>query len=856
MLALTGGLAAPAAQERPAGQKKVNGFIGGAPGTAAGRFLEPTDVTVLHGRANSRFGEGKIFVVEGLARNSRVQRLDDDGNFELAWGEDVVRSGAAGDTGTGYEVCTRAPACKAGATGDKPGELDVPSGVAVNQSTGAVYVLDGGNARVQQFTVDGRFVREWSLDFWGTRGRFERAPIAVAPAAPHDVFVGDDGANRVLQYDARGDFIQGWGWGVNTRLPRLEVCTLEIDCETGRRPPGVAQRKRTWPRHLAVDADGVVYSSPFLGIKFESNQVRAKIYRFRSDFVADSLGTASAARQLLDPLDTDGSAWGEDGTPYLTDGATLGLDIDPASGRLLVINNPFGTSQMDEVRNPGADGRGRRPVVDVVDELPFLQNVTGIAAGDGLTLLSSGRVKQPTGTSGYTGCPRDDARRDCHGLIAIAAGGPPQARLAPLPGTSSLGALVDPGGVATYRFEASRDGRAWRRLGPTRYVAGNELEPLPAPVDQLAEGVAYKLRLVVTKRTEDGDETAISGETLVIGGGYDGAVRTVRTADPARKFAPLVSLHSRERRFPIGAHHFLDWATLKWDQEGCPPTTFAVGLPRHRSGLDDPGLAVLEPERLGRGVPVYRFRSRRTDCPTGPSRRFAATDHTRPTDPGRPGGLRGPSGFYLDLATDELDGQGKVVTAGDRTVLGDIPVYVERLPARIDGRPALRLVYWFLYGSTNPPEDEDYVRSHEGGWERVSVLVRRAGPNRYLPESVRYHAWGERTDIGWMGLTRVGSSGRPVADGTHPLVLSALGSHASYSEPGSYDRTVRAGGREIAFVDHALACADCPQWRTWEHLLPLRRQPWYGFGGGWGRVFEGTHTTGPLGPSPFRRSDQ
>jgi hypothetical protein len=829
----------PAAQA----EQEVNGFIGGAPGTTGGHFLEPTDVDVLHG--DPSLGTGKILVVEGLAGNSRVQRLDDDGNFELAWGKDVVRAGAAGDSGTGYEVCERAEACKAGTLGDEPGELAVPSGVAVNQPTGAVYVLDGGNGRVQQFTLGGRFVRAWTLAVPGSRGRFEHAPIAVSPLAPHDVFVGDDTANRVLQFSSEGEFVRAWGWGVDTGSTEFETCTADSGCQAGRRAPGLEQRRRTWPRHLAVDAEGVVYSSPYLGLLFDSGDVRAKIFRFRSDSPPDP---PSAADSELRPLETNDAAFGSAATAYLTDGATLGLDVDPASGHLLAINNPFGTSRMDEVRNLSADG-DERPRVEVIEGLPFLQNVTGITASDGVALISSGKVEQLTGTSSFTGCADDDARRDCHGLIAITAGGPPRAVVEP----GVIGwALVDPGGVATYRFEASRDGRTWRRLGRPRHVAGNQLESVPAPPGDLDDGV-YKIRLVATKRTEQGVETTTSPEGVLVV--PDGAGPPVRTADPVSTFAPAVSLHERERFFPVSARHFVDWSTLKWEQEDCPPSTLAVGEPRHRAGLDDSSLPVTDAARLGGGASVYRFRPPRADCPSAAKQSFATDEHTRPSDPGRPGGLTGATGFYLDLATDELDGQRKVRTTRGQAVLGGIPAYFERLPSRVDGRPAERIVYWLLFGHTGPSGDDDYVRSHEGGWERVSVLVHRIGRNRYVPESVRYHAWGERRDVPWADVMRVDSSGRVRLGGTHPVVLSARGSHALYPGSGDYVHRVRADGRRFEFVDRAERCRRCPQWRTWKRLLPLRRQPWYGFGGAWGRVFGDTHTTGPLGPSPYRASD-
>lgn len=433
--------AAPAPPDRQPRQAplEVKGFIGGAPGTDAGRFLDPADVAVYRGSANGGDTAVKILVVEGSRANSRVQRLDSEGNFELAWGRDVVRPTSAADGGTGHEVCASERSCKAARAGDGPGELDRPGAVAVSPDTGDVYVVDSGNGRVQQFSLDGDFIRGWPLDIAGGGGRLAHAAIAVSPAAPHDVFVADAAANRVLQFSARGAFERAWGWGVATGTRRFETCGSAGECRAGHPPKRRGRGPSSWPGHLAVDADGVVYGSAYFGSIFsDASEPRTRIVRFRS---APAPDPGPAGEALLDDLTPDpyaaAPANGVSRRP--TNGATLGLDVDPRTGALLAINNPFGTSNLDEIHHPGASGATRpRPTVHVTDELPFLQNVTGIAAApDGIVLLSSGRTEQPTGSSTFTGCADPDAERDCHGLIVLAPGGRPEA--VPLPGAATAG---------------------------------------------------------------------------------------------------------------------------------------------------------------------------------------------------------------------------------------------------------------------------------------------------------------------------------------------------------------------------------------------------------------------------------
>jgi hypothetical protein len=51
-----------------------------------------------------------------------------------------------------------------GESGEGAGQFSRPAGVAVNHTTGDVYVVDRGNNRIQQFTKDGGFIRAWGFD--------------------------------------------------------------------------------------------------------------------------------------------------------------------------------------------------------------------------------------------------------------------------------------------------------------------------------------------------------------------------------------------------------------------------------------------------------------------------------------------------------------------------------------------------------------------------------------------------------------------------------------------------------------------------------------------------------------------
>jgi hypothetical protein len=71
-------------------------------------------------------------------------------------------------------------------------------------------------------------------------------------ATTHDVYVADTGNARVDQFSATGTFIRAWGWGVADGLPAFETCTLT--CQAGTQ--GAAAGQFTTPTFIAVDNSG------------------------------------------------------------------------------------------------------------------------------------------------------------------------------------------------------------------------------------------------------------------------------------------------------------------------------------------------------------------------------------------------------------------------------------------------------------------------------------------------------------------------------------------------------------------------------------------------------------------------
>ncbi len=89
-----------------------------------------------------------------------------------------------------------------GTHGASAGEFNQPCGIAVAPD-GQAFVADTWNQRVQVFGPTGQFVRQWGGDFYGPRG------IAVDGAGT--VFVADTGQNRVVRFSSSGQKQKEWG---------------------------------------------------------------------------------------------------------------------------------------------------------------------------------------------------------------------------------------------------------------------------------------------------------------------------------------------------------------------------------------------------------------------------------------------------------------------------------------------------------------------------------------------------------------------------------------------------------------------------------------------------------------------
>jgi hypothetical protein len=149
----------------------------GGEGERAGQLKSPNGVAI-------DASNGDVYVAD--QNNNRIDKFDRSGNFLLAWGYGV-RNG-----GNELQTCTVATSCRVGLAGSAAGQVERPAGVAVDSSSGDVYVFDKDHVRVEKFEAAGSFT---GVEFKAgsfTGGSF----VAVGPGG--NVYVGGNGAVEVF----------------------------------------------------------------------------------------------------------------------------------------------------------------------------------------------------------------------------------------------------------------------------------------------------------------------------------------------------------------------------------------------------------------------------------------------------------------------------------------------------------------------------------------------------------------------------------------------------------------------------------------------------------------------------------
>jgi DNA-binding beta-propeller fold protein YncE len=204
----------------------------GSSGSGNGQFNVPDGIATD--------AVGNVYVVD--ANNSRVQKFTGGGSYLTQWGTlgdgngqfrwDFVPAGIAVDaagnvyvsnwtndnavhrvqkfSGAGVALSQAAPSylLQWGSLGGGDGQLSFPNGVAIG-ATGNVYVADEGNNRIEKFGGNGSFLAKWGSGGSGD-GQFS-SPTSVAVGANDTVYVADYSNNRIQKFTSTGSFVAKWG---------------------------------------------------------------------------------------------------------------------------------------------------------------------------------------------------------------------------------------------------------------------------------------------------------------------------------------------------------------------------------------------------------------------------------------------------------------------------------------------------------------------------------------------------------------------------------------------------------------------------------------------------------------------
>lgn len=186
-------------------QGNVINSVGGAKGGDPGYFNDPCGI------AADRAGN----IIVGDTWNWRIQKFNAEGRFQWEVNDLFAPRAVATDVlgniyvvETGHcQIRVYTPSGRQlllwGSRGEGPGQFQEPIGITVSRQ-GEVFVCDTWNRRVQVFTTEGVYKREFPVEAWN--GEHWREPY-IDMLGDDRIVITDPPTNRVLQYTIDGAFL-------------------------------------------------------------------------------------------------------------------------------------------------------------------------------------------------------------------------------------------------------------------------------------------------------------------------------------------------------------------------------------------------------------------------------------------------------------------------------------------------------------------------------------------------------------------------------------------------------------------------------------------------------------------------
>jgi DNA-binding beta-propeller fold protein YncE len=169
--------------------------------------------------------DGTIYVSDGVLKTVRVYTSAGEHVMDIGKpGELQNPSGIAVNSGTGrlYIADPKAHDIKVystkgdflfqfGSGGDGDGKFQFPSFITVDSRNGEVYVSDTNNFRVQVFDQDGKFIRKFGM--LGDAPGFFQRPKGIGIDSEGNSYIVESVFNNFQIFNDRGEVLTWIGWG-------------------------------------------------------------------------------------------------------------------------------------------------------------------------------------------------------------------------------------------------------------------------------------------------------------------------------------------------------------------------------------------------------------------------------------------------------------------------------------------------------------------------------------------------------------------------------------------------------------------------------------------------------------------
>jgi tripartite motif-containing protein 71 len=214
-----------------------------------------------------------------------------------------------------------------GSKGTDIGQFLYPIGIAVDP-TGNVFISDNGNNRIQKFDGNGNFLAKW--DFNSSNYGHIVQPKGIAADSSGNVFISDNGNNQIQKFDGNGNFLAKWGTNgtANGQFigpegiavdPSGNVYVTNYNSNTIIKFDGNGNFLAKWgtnnPEDIAADPSGNVYVTNYIGVlKFDGNGTSITKW--------GSYGTGNGQF-----IGSGGVAVGPSGNVYVTDGENNRIEM-------------------------------------------------------------------------------------------------------------------------------------------------------------------------------------------------------------------------------------------------------------------------------------------------------------------------------------------------------------------------------------------------------------------------------------------------------------------------------------------------------------------------------------------------